>query len=217
MEMEKSLQVAMAHILAEIEAKAEARQQRADADAKACQEKMNAEMEARAEARQEGAEASQERADARQEKVNAEMKASQERASAEMKALQAEIKAAYAKMEARADARHVRFLASLDRLTSYGKGTTTYQTETTRPREMKDAIKMEINPEETETSVECQELLMEEVDVDAVGSSEDQYGDRRLVVRHWRDAKKRTQDSVGSRQKLSAARKRVMRHAVPAV
>jgi hypothetical protein len=34
---------------------------------------------------------------------------------------------------------------------------------------MKDAIKMEVNPEETQAAVECQELQMEEADVDAVG------------------------------------------------
>jgi hypothetical protein len=38
-----------------------------------------------------------------------------------------------------------------------------------------------------------------------------------LAVRRRRGAKKRSQDSVGSRQKVSAARKRVMRRAVPAV
>jgi hypothetical protein len=58
---------------------------------------------------------------------------------------------------------------------------------------------------------------MEEGDVDAVGSSEDRYGDRRLVVRRRRGAKTRIQDNVGSWQKSSAARKRVICRAVPAV
>jgi hypothetical protein len=76
---------------------------------------------------------------------------------------------------------------------------------------------MEINPEETQPTVECQELQKEEADVDAVGSSEDRYRDRCLVVRRRRGAKERSQDSVGSRQKVSAARKRVIRRAIPAV
>jgi hypothetical protein len=130
----------------------------------------------------------------------------------------AEMKASYAEMEARAEARHERFLASLDGLTSYGEGTTTCQTETTScPREMKDSIKMEINPEETWAAVECQELQMEEADVDAVVSSADRCEEQRLAARNRREAKKRTQDSVGSRQKVSAARKRVIRLAIPAV
>jgi hypothetical protein len=53
------------------------------------------------------------------------------RPSAEIKAFQAEMKAAYAEMEARAEALHERFLARLDGLTPYGKGSTTFQTETT--------------------------------------------------------------------------------------
>jgi hypothetical protein len=76
---------------------------------------------------------------------------------------------------------------------------------------------MEINPEETQATMECQELQMEEADMDALGSWDDRYGDGRLVVRSLRGAKKRTQDKIGSRQQLSAARNRVIRRAVPAV
>jgi hypothetical protein len=76
---------------------------------------------------------------------------------------------------------------------------------------------MEINPEETQATVEYQELQMEEADAENIGSSEDRFGDRRLGVRRRRGAKKRSQDSVGSRQKVSAVRKRVIRRAVPAV
>jgi hypothetical protein len=76
---------------------------------------------------------------------------------------------------------------------------------------------LEATPEATEAAVERQERFKEEAYFDNVGSSDDRYGDRRLVVRRRRGAKKRTQDSVGSRQKLSAARKQVIRHAVPAV
>jgi hypothetical protein len=132
-----------------------------------------------------------------------------------MKALQAEIKAAYAEMEARAEAE--RFLVSLDGLTSYGEGTTTCQTDTTSSSEEMEATKLEATPEETEDTVERQELFKEEINVDNIGSSEDRCEEQRLVVRRRLGAKKRSQDSVGSRQKVSAARKRIIRCAVPAV
>jgi hypothetical protein len=181
---------------------AEARQEKADADAKA---------------RHEEAEAQQQRAEARQEKMNTEMKASQERASAEMKVVQAEIKAAYAEMEARAEARHERFLARLDGLISYGEGTTTCQTETTSSSEEMEATNLKATPEETEAPVERQDLVKEEINAENIGSSDDRSGYQRLAVRRRRGAKKRSQDSVGSRQKLSAARKRVIRRAIPGV
>jgi hypothetical protein len=122
-----------------------------------------------------------------------------------MKVVQAESKAAYAEMETRAEARHERFLAFLDGWTSYGKGTTTCQTETTSSSgEMKGATKMEINPEETESALERQDLFKEQINVDNIASSEDRSGYQLLAVRRRRGAKKRTQDSVGSRQKVSA-------------
>jgi hypothetical protein len=72
--------------------------------------------------------------------------------------------------------------------------------------------------EDIEVSVERLELLNNEINFDNIGSLEDRYGDRCLVVRRRRTAKKRTQDSVGSRQKLSAARKRLLiRRAVSAL
>jgi hypothetical protein len=80
-----------------------------------------------------------------------------------------------------------------------------------------EVTKMEAIPEETEAAVERQELFKEKIYVDNMGSSEDRCEEQRLVVRRRRGAKKRTQDSVGSRQKMSAARKRVLRRAVPAV
>jgi hypothetical protein len=57
----------------------------------------------------------------------------------------------------------------------------------------------------------------EKINVDDIGSSEDRCEEQRLVVRRRRGAKKRTQDSVGSRQKSSAARKRVIRRPHSAV
>jgi hypothetical protein len=80
-----------------------------------------------------------------------------------------------------------------------------------------DATRLEANPEATEAAVERQELLKEEINVDNIGSSVDRCEDRRLVLRRRRVVKKRIQDSVRSRQKLSAARKRVIRRAFPAV
>jgi hypothetical protein len=100
-------------------------------------------------------------------------------------------------------------------LTSF-RGPTTCHSETTSCPEEMDATRL-VNPEETEAAVERQELFKEKINVDNVGSSEDRCQEKRLVVRRRRGAKKRTQDSVGSRQKVSAARKRVIRSAVPAV
>jgi hypothetical protein len=80
-----------------------------------------------------------------------------------------------------------------------------------------EATKMEANPEVTEATVERQELFEEKINVDNIGSSEDRCEEQRLVVRRRRGEKKRTQYCVGSRQKVSAARKRVIRRAVPAV
>jgi hypothetical protein len=80
-----------------------------------------------------------------------------------------------------------------------------------------DATRLEANPEPTEAAVERQELFKEETSHDNIGSSENRCKDQRLAVRRRRGAKKRTRDSVGSLQKLSAARKRVILRAVPAV
>jgi hypothetical protein len=80
-----------------------------------------------------------------------------------------------------------------------------------------EATNLEATPEETEAAVEWQELSKEETYFDNIGSLKDQCQDRCLVVRRRRGAKKRSQDSVGSRQKSSAARKRAICCAVPAV
>jgi hypothetical protein len=119
--------------------------------------------------------------------------------------------------DAEAKVRHERFLAILDGWKSYGKGTPTCQTETTScPGEM-DATALEADPEATEAAVERQEFRENEINAENIVSSEDRSGYQRLAVRRRRGAKKRTQDSVGSQQKLSAARKRVIRRAIPAV
>jgi hypothetical protein len=80
-----------------------------------------------------------------------------------------------------------------------------------------DATRLEATPESTEAAVERQELFKEEINLDNIGSSEDRCEEQRLAARRRRGAKKRTQYSVGSRQKVSAARKRVIRRAIPAV
>jgi hypothetical protein len=75
----------------------------------------------------------------------------------------------------------------------------------------------EANPGATEAAVERQKLREKEINVEHIGSSEDRFGDRHLGVPRRRGAKKPIEDSVGSRQKLSAARKQVIRRTVPAV
>jgi hypothetical protein len=165
-------------------------------------------------------------AKARQEKAATR----QEKSTAELKAAHADMKAAQAEMEARGEARQVemnadliaeievgqREILSLFRGSrTYGKGMTTCQTETTSCSEEMEATNLEATPEETEAAVERQDFFKEETYSENIGSSEDRSGYRRLVVRRRRGAKKRTQDNVGSRLKLSDARKRVIRRAVP--
>jgi hypothetical protein len=174
MAMEGSIQEILGRLLA--------RQERAEADAKSHQQM----------------------AEARQEKAEAEAKARHEEAEARQEKMNAEMKAAYAEMEAQAEVRHERFLARLDGWTSYGEGTTTWQT-TQYSEELK------ATPEATEAAVEWQDLFKEEINLDSIGSSQDRCEDQRLAIRRRRGAKKRT------RQKVSAARKRVIRRPVPAV
>jgi hypothetical protein len=95
--------------------------------------------------------------------------------------------------------------------------TTTCQTETRSCSEEMEATNLEATPEATEAAAERQELFKEEIYSNNIGSLEDRSGYQRLVVGRRRGAKKRTQDSVGSRHKLSAARKRVIRRAILAV
>jgi hypothetical protein len=80
-----------------------------------------------------------------------------------------------------------------------------------------EATNLDATLEATEAAVERQELFQEELNTENIESSEARSGYQRLVVRRRRGAKKRTQDSAGRRQKLSAARKRVVRYAIPAV
>jgi polyphosphate kinase 2 (PPK2 family) len=96
----------------------------------------------------------------RQEKAHADVKAHQEKADAEAKA------------------RQERFLAILDGWKSYGKGTTTCQTEATLCSKEMEAMKMEATP----GAVEWPELLKEEIDVDSIGSSKDRCEELRVVV-----------------------------------
>jgi hypothetical protein len=86
--------------------------------------------------------------------------ARQEEAAARQEKRNAELKAAYAEMEARAEARQekadARAEARQTEMLALFRGSTTCHTETIScPEEMKDAIKMEINPEETQAAVGC--------------------------------------------------------------
>jgi hypothetical protein len=208
MEMETSLHQMMARLLAEMKAS----QAEVQARAETRQEKMNAEMEARAEARQEKAaahaKARHEEAAARQEKANAELKAA-------MHSMRSDTERSL----------HQQMRALLEGSQSFGTRTTICrippvacpeETETTSCPEEMDARRL-VNQEETEAALERQGLREKEINFENIGSSEDRCGDRRLVVRRRRGAKKRIQDSVGSRQKLSSARKQVVRRAVLAV
>jgi hypothetical protein len=98
------------------------------------------------------------------------------------------------------------------------------------PEEMEAAVvtfeessdKMEIedleeNSKATEAVVKWQELRNEQMNVDNIGSLEDRHDDRHLVVRRRRRVKKPTQGNGGVWQKLAAARKRMIRSAVPEV
>jgi hypothetical protein len=78
-----------------------------------------------------------------------------------------------------------------------------------------EATNLELNPEETEAAVERQELHKKDINFDSIGSLKDRYGERCLVVRRRRWAKKQIQDCVGCRQKVSPARKRQI--AVPSL
>jgi membrane protein involved in colicin uptake len=210
MEMQNCMLLMIERMLTRQE-EAAARQEKAEADAKARQEKVEAHVKARHE----------------------EAAARQEKATAELKAAHAEMKAAQAEMEAMGEARQEKMKADINAsieviqekriaelkaaiLASF-RGTTIYQTETTSCSEEMEATNLEATSEATEAAVERQDLFNEELNAENIGSSEDRSGYRRLFVRRRRGAKKRTQDSVGSRQKSSAARKRVIRRAIPAV
>jgi hypothetical protein len=223
MKMERSLQLMMERLFAKQSEEMKARQEKADADAKARQEKADADAEARQEKMKAEIKAN----------INANITAIQEKADADAKARHEEV---VARQEKATVELKTAILASFRR-------STTCQTETPSSSEGMDATRLEATPEETEANVitfeesseemdatrieatsgateaavERLEILKEEINVDNIGSLVDRYEDRRLVLRRRRGAKKRIQDSVGFRQKLSAARKRVIRRAVTAV
>jgi hypothetical protein len=214
MAMEQTLQEILERLSAgqqqmkEMEARAEARQ-----------EKMKAEIEADINV---NITASQERADAdakaHQEKADADAKAHQEKANAELKVAVHSVRTDIER------SLHQQMGALLEGSRSFGTRTTICrvlpaicQTETTSCPEEMDATRLESTLEETEAPVERQELFKKEINAKNIASSEDRCEEQRLVVRRRRGVKKRSQDSVGSRQKLFAARKRVIRRAVPAV
>jgi hypothetical protein len=113
--------------------------------------------------------------------------------------------------------------ALLHRFRSCGKGMTAWKTKATScPENSKtspevEAADLEETSGATEAVMERQELRMEEAYVDAVGSLEDRHKGQCLKVRRRRQPRKQIQDSVGSRVKLAAARRRKISRAVPAV
>jgi hypothetical protein len=68
-----------------------------------------------------------------------------------------------------------------------------------------DAMRLEATLAETEAAVEWQKLRKNEINAENIGSLEDRYGEKLLAARRRRGAKKWSQDSGGSRQKVSAA------------
>jgi hypothetical protein len=74
---------------------------------------------------------------------------------------------------------------------------------------------MEANREKSEAVAVHHEVPNEEAAVDTIGTREDRYGDRHLAAWRRRQPKKRTQGDGGSRQKLTAARGRLIRRAIP--
>jgi hypothetical protein len=186
-----------------MEAKADARQDKADAKIEARFNQFNEEIKAR------------------QAKADAQADAHVERMEAIMRSIPSDIDRIF---QQKIEAWKERFLSSEERTTicrvppvacpdnSEGDLITFEQNS-----EEMDTTKLEANPEETEAAMERQDLFKEEINIDSIASSEDRCGDQLSAVRRRRGAKKLFQDSVGFRQELSAARKRVIPRAVPAV
>jgi hypothetical protein len=61
------------------------------------------------------------------------------------------------------------------------------------------------------------EVPNEEAVVKTIGALKDRYGDQHLAVECHQQPKKQTQGNVGSRKKLAAERRWMIRHAVPAL
>jgi hypothetical protein len=70
-----------------------------------------------------------------------------------------------------------------------------------------EATNLEATPEETEAPLERQDLFKKEIDAKNLAPSKYGCEEQRFVLRRRRRAKKRTKDTDGSRQKLSAVPK----------
>jgi hypothetical protein len=165
----KEINAKIDEMKADVNAQAAARQDKADAEAKTCQDQSKEDIRGYMEARLKGLRSSGKGTTACQ----VQSVVCPENSKAGLKTVEADV---------------IKFEKSPDRM---------------------EATNLEVNPETTEAILECQELRMEEADVDTIGSSEDRYGDRCLVVRRRRWAKKWIQGSFGSCQRLSA-RKRLI-------
>jgi hypothetical protein len=127
------------------------------------------------------------------------------------------MKAAYEELTADLKAMLARMTANQAELLDYPDNSEADVITSEESSEELEATNMKATPEETEAAVKRQDLFKEETYAENIGSLEDRSGYKCLAVRHGRGAKKRSQDSAESRQKSSAARKRAIRHAVPAV
>jgi aspartate carbamoyltransferase catalytic subunit len=80
-----------------------------------------------------------------------------------------------------------------------------WQMEADVSSEEMEATNLEATLEATQATMEQQDLFKGETYFDTIGSLEHQNGNQCLVMRHRQGEKKWMQDSVGSRQKSSAA------------
>jgi hypothetical protein len=96
-------------------------------------------------------------------------------------------------------------LASLRGLKTGGEETTTCKVTSKAGLEGTEAADLEVTLEKTEAAVERQKLRTEELNIDNIGPLEDRYGDRHLIVRRRRWAKKLTQSNNGFQKNLAAA------------
>jgi hypothetical protein len=80
----------------------------------------------------------------------------------------------------------------------------------------KEAMDLEVNPEEIESKVEHEEVPKEEATVETFGALKEQYRDRHLAVGRCQQQNKLTQGNGGSWKKLAAACRWLTHHAIPA-
>jgi hypothetical protein len=82
---------------------------------------------------------------------------------------------------------------------------------------MDKEMDLEANPEETEVTVEWQELFKKEVNFENFGSLEDRYQERCLVVLHCRGQRRGPETVLGPDRNLFATWKQLIHRSVPVV